>query len=256
MSHVRGRRGHARNGAAGRTLAQRVASILAGGALFRADRFTPTGGNVLNFVDVLDSTHVATVTGTLTAPVVDVTMPNGTARTSNFTGTQYATSNRTPTYWRPLHASASTGLHVFVPVDVGSAQIYVATRSSTGGDTGMSFYHNGASSNGYVSNAGVAAVDALIPAALTTQVPTYTEYELSAGSYRYAQKSAAGATGVPGALAAGDPSGSLTIGSPTGGPPFAGVFRFWGFLYAPRTVTAAELSVLRSYIFAETGITP
>jgi hypothetical protein len=102
----------ARRGATtGRTRAQRLTGLFrTGDVRLEARSFTPSGGNVLNLVDLNDPTHTWAVTGTLPAPIADAGFGGALALAPS--GTQFATSNRAPSTWKPwTNGAGSTIVH-------------------------------------------------------------------------------------------------------------------------------------------------
>lgn len=270
MSHVRGRRGHARNGSGVPSLSQRVAMVLAGGAWLEARTCTTSLGNVVTFVDKLDASHVVTISGTLPAPAANVLFGGSSTVTVPGGGSVTGASNRAGSFWKKWSdATGGTAFHIFRPAAAAGDLCLAATFDVTQGATQVGYYYGASGAgtdpkdsfyvvgNGTASPANGRTVADLETAAYPSSAATFVRTELSAGAFAHYVKGTnvgSGALAGGGASTASSTQALRLFNNHTFSLPFSG--DWWGSLFAPKILSAAELSFVHQYITRETGLVP
>lgn len=243
------------------TLAQQFQALVAskGGSTFDASRYTPSGGNIANFVCGVDATHTLTVTGTIAAPTAEATLGNALA--ASFTAAQRATSNKPASFFKCLHDGTGGNLFVaLTPTDT-SNRCIVATRPiSTLAENGFFLLHGyGSAQRLGIGSTAAAIVDVTFGSAATANVGmlmSYSYAESSSPKVTARKSGSANNTSAPtGSPDAGDPVATLVLGATSAGS-FLSNMRWAQLHFVPGVLSAPELALIHSYMQATTGVTP
>jgi hypothetical protein len=217
-----------------------------------ARSFTQSAGNVVSLVDLNDPTHTWSVTGTLPNPVTDAGF--GGALALSPSGTQYATSNRAPSVWKPwTNGSGSTIVHGYRSSLVGKVAGCAngaASPSTEQGSAagGAEFVVRSAFGVLVVNTAGgnVSASTYTVDTHRSASTPQWTHRLRSALNASGAELSAPGA---------GDPPTTMQLFAFGNGSTL--LIGTWCFSYwFAREFSAAELVALYAGIQTNTGLAP
>lgn len=276
----RNARSRARAGAGG-SLQAAVLGAFAGGAVFRASRFTPDGGTgkTANLVNVLDPSHtIAQATGAAqpALPSADARLVGANTITVPFAGAQRLVSTAAPSFWRKLHdGTACTFRAVFVPgADVGGDRVIAATGDDVGvySSTELGWYMQFRTSTqvGVFATNGPSGLPSpqriltgagnMATADLAPNVVSCVDYSFSyAGGTPQWTVRHHGTVILSGDTVGGniptvaDPASTLVVGADrlAGAPATMALHSLW---FAPRVQTTAERLLWQKLIAAETGL--
>lgn len=219
---------------------------------YRADTFTPSGANLgtLTNRNLTVGGALSVISGTIVQPAADAAL-NGQFSVA-FGGTQAMASSFAPAEFRFLHQGPMDVFVVWVP-DAGSSRVLIATQTLAGGtETGAALWYADSTLRGTVANGPAYIINSGATAAIVIGVGGYAEFSYvndGAPEFFYTfggQVLAVGADNGS-APAAGDPMGTLTVGSGTGGAA-ALRGRIADILIFNRRLAESERQKVRDYI--------
>lgn len=232
--------------------------FVAGDSRFEADSYTVDGisGNVAAFVDKNDPTHLLQQATAIRQVAIPATHADfGGKVCANFSTAVYQ-SSRAASTWNYLHNGPMTLVVVMTPVTPAGTQIIVETDA--GGTSGLSVFLAAAPAyQQFLYRGGVGGAAPLNIAAVAG-TPGYFEQYIEDASSPQRSIKRNGQAAVTGAIAggvAGVAGQTLTLGGRPAGTNT--MVARWRALYSfQRRLSTNELSILRNYIQADTGLTP
>jgi len=245
-----------------------VQALFAGGSWFDASNYNVDGvsGKVGSFIDQLDGTHTlaqATSAQQVAVPAAHADYAGALAAT--FAGSQRYQSNRAAASWTYLHSGLGLELWSVYTITSTTACALMATGGlaglAGGSQTGLS-HSCSAASNAIllrVANGSANCINSGPASGAVTNIPLYTEVQMLVSGtpdYNVRMRDTSLATGdATAALSSGAPTNTFMLGADgAGGFGFLGRWRMTAM--APVTFTAAQRTLMQTYIRQQFGILP
>lgn len=246
---------------AGGGLFGQVASIFNTGRIFLAANVNTSGGSTTAIRCAISSAALAQVTpgNQCPAPTPDASANNAPALA--FSGAQWYDSSDPPSYWKSLNDfSGATLFGLYKPGGVGVYVLHSTRLFAAVAETGHTIYQNALVNWQALESNGVVEACVAQGGIPVVGTPTYISQKWATASTPDAdlrQKSASVATANATAPSVANPDGSLRLGAgiaPSNRLPLVG--NWYGLLYVPRVITAAEDTTVQEWIRQHFGIAP